>query len=238
MLPRSPASSDFASPSARCRRPRPAGGLTTAAAVREAPPSLGGRLPLGCSRFCSRDDRSIRSRNIVYEIAEATTIVRTLRPDVEDALDQRHAAGVLGHRDATVARRLHSARPPGHAALANDRRVHRRGPHRPAEQGRRPHALGASPVRSRGRPAPPLATRGGGVSLSLQIASIGRLPSNEAGLRHGENRAVTGGLPRADARTRTGDPFITSEVLYQLSYVGVCRAFPDYRSRLRHFGPH
>jgi hypothetical protein len=24
----------------------------------------------------------------------------------------------------------------------------------------------------------------------------------------------------ADARTRTGDPFITSEVLYQLSYVG------------------
>jgi hypothetical protein len=26
--------------------------------------------------------------------------------------------------------------------------------------------------------------------------------------------------PEADARTRTGDPFITSEVLYQLSYVG------------------
>jgi hypothetical protein len=25
---------------------------------------------------------------------------------------------------------------------------------------------------------------------------------------------------RADTRTRTGDPFITSEVLYQLSYVG------------------
>src|SRR6266480_3530620 len=25
----------------------------------------------------------------------------------------------------------------------------------------------------------------------------------------------------ADARTRTGDPFITSEVLYELSYVGV-----------------
>jgi hypothetical protein len=30
------------------------------------------------------------------------------------------------------------------------------------------------------------------------------------------------GLGRADARTRTADPFITSEVLYQLSYVGVC----------------
>ena len=27
----------------------------------------------------------------------------------------------------------------------------------------------------------------------------------------------------ADARTRTGDPFITSEVLYQLSYVGGVR---------------
>ena len=26
--------------------------------------------------------------------------------------------------------------------------------------------------------------------------------------------------PKADARTRTADPFITSEVLYQLSYVG------------------
>ena len=32
---------------------------------------------------------------------------------------------------------------------------------------------------------------------------------------------------KADARTRTGDPFITSEVLYQLSYVGVCRDFLD-----------
>jgi hypothetical protein len=28
----------------------------------------------------------------------------------------------------------------------------------------------------------------------------------------------------ADARTRTGDPFITSEVLYQLSYVGEAEA--------------
>jgi hypothetical protein len=27
-------------------------------------------------------------------------------------------------------------------------------------------------------------------------------------------------VTEADARTRTGDPFITSEVLYQLSYVG------------------
>ena len=28
---------------------------------------------------------------------------------------------------------------------------------------------------------------------------------------------------KADARTRTADPFITSEVLYQLSYVGAPR---------------
>jgi hypothetical protein len=31
---------------------------------------------------------------------------------------------------------------------------------------------------------------------------------------------LSGAFFRADARTRTGDPFITSEVLYQLSYVG------------------
>jgi hypothetical protein len=31
---------------------------------------------------------------------------------------------------------------------------------------------------------------------------------------------ANGLVDRADARTRTGDPFITSEVLYQLSYVG------------------
>ena len=40
---------------------------------------------------------------------------------------------------------------------------------------------------------------------------------------------------QADARTRTGDPFITSEVLYQLSYVGraptVARPGFDSRSQ-------
>ena len=35
-----------------------------------------------------------------------------------------------------------------------------------------------------------------------------------------ENSPFPAGFPEADARTRTGDPFITSEVLYQLSYVG------------------
>jgi hypothetical protein len=34
----------------------------------------------------------------------------------------------------------------------------------------------------------------------------------------------TAGSREADARTRTEDPFITSEVLYQLSYVGVLLA--------------
>jgi hypothetical protein len=35
-----------------------------------------------------------------------------------------------------------------------------------------------------------------------------------------ESLVAAGDSQRADARTRTGDPFITSEVLYQLSYVG------------------
>src|ERR671923_1041842 len=33
----------------------------------------------------------------------------------------------------------------------------------------------------------------------------------------------------ADARTRTGDPFITSEVLYQLSYVGRTPSLAGFR---------
>jgi hypothetical protein len=40
-------------------------------------------------------------------------------------------------------------------------------------------------------------------------------------------REPTGRIIRADAGTRTPDPFITSEVLYQLSYVGVSRYFLD-----------
>ena len=41
--------------------------------------------------------------------------------------------------------------------------------------------------------------------LPRSVARLDKYPANEA---------------KADARTRTGDPFITSEVLYQLSYVG------------------
>lgn len=38
------------------------------------------------------------------------------------------------------------------------------------------------------------------------------------------NRPISRDFPEADTRTRTGDPFITSEVLYQLSYVGTAGA--------------
>ena len=58
----------------------------------------------------------------------------------------------------------------------------------------------------------------------------------------GEDRESDGGDPasrlEADARTRTGDPFITSEVLYQLSYVGGPRILALARfERVRRRGP-
>ena len=40
------------------------------------------------------------------------------------------------------------------------------------------------------------------------------------GLVHSVDRQRWRVALQADGRTRTGDPFITSEVLYQLSYVG------------------
>jgi hypothetical protein len=47
------------------------------------------------------------------------------------------------------------------------------------------------------------------------------LPHSLAAPPPGQCQKPRNGLnKRADARTRTGDPFITSEVLYQLSYVG------------------
>jgi hypothetical protein len=41
-----------------------------------------------------------------------------------------------------------------------------------------------------------------------------------AGALNRQNACISRALSRADAQIRTGDPFITSEVLYQLSYVG------------------
>src|SRR5579884_353296 len=52
--------------------------------------------------------------------------------------------------------------------------------------------------------------------------------------------AAAGSAPagRADAGTRTPDPFITSEVLYQLSYVGGTVKSSRTLPRLRHLIPH
>jgi hypothetical protein len=45
--------------------------------------------------------------------------------------------------------------------------------------------------------------------------------SADGGAHQNDETPVFPGVSRgADARTRTWDPFITSEVLYQLSYVG------------------
>ena len=53
---------------------------------------------------------------------------------------------------------------------------------------------------------------------------VGRWPAETRVATHGArelSRAERVGLSsEAGARTRTGDPFITSEVLYQLSYAG------------------
>ena len=63
----------------------------------------------------------------------------------------------------------------------------------------------------------PRSTSRRGVAQSVaherQDALAGPLPSVRSSLYAGDSG-------KADARTRTGDPFITSEVLYQLSYVG------------------
>jgi hypothetical protein len=65
--------------------------------------------------------------------------------------------------------------------------------------------------------------------VDIAVANVGVLGAHgTVNLTQGFTQALRG--PRwtdetrmeseADARTRTGDPFITSEVLYQLSYVG------------------
>ena len=67
---------------------------------------------------------------------------------------------------------------------------------------------------SRGEPNEP--------PLPLAVFRRCSITFEAAGLSMSENTCKS---IKADARTRTGDPFITSEVLYQLSYVGVSRGF-------------
>jgi hypothetical protein len=60
----------------------------------------------------------------------------------------------------------------------------------------------------------------------LKVGTTSQLPGaaarKQAGRRSpGQGRTSSAaGVVRADERIRTADPFITSEVLYQLSYVG------------------
>jgi hypothetical protein len=60
----------------------------------------------------------------------------------------------------------------------------------------------------------------------LDLASLAPLPrgrpitQTRGGPEYPLGAGITGGEGKADERTRTADPFITSEVLYQLSYVG------------------
>ena len=61
------------------------------------------------------------------------------------------------------------------------------------------------------------ASRDGGQRPMLAKMLAGRGAHTE---RQTQNIPLCRPFFQADARTRTGDPFITSEVLYQLSYVG------------------
>ena len=61
--------------------------------------------------------------------------------------------------------------------------------------------------------------RGVSKCLSGRVCSSFAL-SSVRGISRERKREMCRQFVRADARTRTADPFITSEVLYQLSYVG------------------
>ena len=64
-------------------------------------------------------------------------------------------------------------------------------------------------------------TRGHELKATTERRPARYRPTPEGGPFHGGlGAAEKAWLSEADARTRTGDPFITSEVLYQLSYVG------------------
>src|SRR5215207_4934373 len=82
--------------------------------------------------------------------------------------------------------------------------------------------------RARSSSLPAAAMPSGGRAAVLSSALPPALPPQPgaAGCPPGarpQRSRTHGPPPRADARIRTGDPFITSEVLYQLSYVGAGR---------------
>ena len=54
----------------------------------------------------------------------------------------------------------------------------------------------------------------------MECHATTEVAGQEGEIENGTDQEFEWGAARADARTRTGDPFITSEVLYQLSYVG------------------
>src|SRR3954467_1746187 len=56
--------------------------------------------------------------------------------------------------------------------------------------------------------------------LLIWAVSTGTHVATGVGSALTSDRRTSSGSCEADARTRTADPFITSEVLYQLSYVG------------------
>ena len=82
-------------------------------------------------------------------------------------------------------------------------------------------------------PAPPESIVRLKPGLLLAVTALGKLTLVSRGHSKAiaeDMTAAAASLPviadlRADARIRTGDPFITSEVLYQLSYVGGVSAF-------------
>src|SRR5262249_49183785 len=62
--------------------------------------------------------------------------------------------------------------------------------------------------------------RGPARRLRRQVGGLWAQIGQRAGRLARPRSPKTPAPEEADARTRTGDPFITSEVLYQLSYVG------------------
>jgi hypothetical protein len=61
--------------------------------------------------------------------------------------------------------------------------------------------------------------------ITMEVGVVSGGPSDERrGLYRFDYSPYQRGIKRADERTRTADLLITSELLYQLSYVGLLRA--------------